>query len=46
MSVIEPDKIDGMGKSKESNELLLLITDHLDWENEHERSKSSGRAEC
>ena len=35
MSVIEKDKIDGMGKSKESNELLLLITDHLDWENEH-----------
>jgi len=36
MSVIELDKVDGMGKSKESNELLFLITDHLDWENEHE----------
>lgn len=36
MSVIETDKIDGMGKSKENAELILLITDHLDWENEQE----------
>lgn len=35
MSVIEQDKIDGMGKSKENNKLLFLITDHLDWKNEH-----------
>jgi hypothetical protein len=36
MSIIESDKIDAMGKSKESKELLFLITDHLDWENEHD----------
>lgn len=36
MSVIETDKIDGMGKGKENIELILLITDHLDWENEQE----------
>jgi len=36
MSVVESNKIDAMGKSKENNELLFLITDHLDWENEHE----------
>lgn len=36
MSVIETDKIDGMGKSKKNEELILLITDHLDWENEQE----------
>lgn len=36
MSVIEADKIDGMGKGKENVELILLITDHLGWENEQE----------
>lgn len=36
MSVIETDKIDGMGKGKENIELILLITDHLDWKNEQE----------
>lgn len=36
MSVIETDKIDGMGKGKENGELILLITDHLDWENEQD----------
>lgn len=36
MSIIETDKIDGAGKSKEKKELMLLITDHLEWENEHE----------
>ena len=36
MSVVEPNKIDAMGKSKESNELSLLITDHLGWENEYD----------
>lgn len=36
MSVIETDKVDGMGKSKKNGELILLITDHLDWENEQE----------
>lgn len=36
MSVIETDKIDGAGKSKEKGELTLLITDHLEWGNEHE----------
>lgn len=36
MSIMETDIIDGMGKSKEKNELNLLITDHLDWEFEPE----------
>lgn len=36
MSVIESNKIDAMGKSKENEELIFLITDHLNWENEHE----------
>lgn len=34
MSVIEKDKIDGIGKSKSNKELLFLITDHLDWSDE------------
>lgn len=36
MSVVESNKIDAMGKSKEKKELSLLITDHLEWENEYE----------
>ena len=36
MSVVEVDKIDGMGKSKEKNELIFLLTDHLSWENEYD----------
>lgn len=36
MSVIETDKIDGVGKGEEKGELMLLITDHLDWKNEQE----------
>ena len=36
MSVMETNVIDGMGKSKESNELVLMISDHLDWEYEPE----------
>lgn len=36
MSVIETDKIDGVGKGEEKGELMLLITDHLDWANEQE----------
>jgi HEPN domain-containing protein len=36
MSVMETKTIDGMGKSKEANELVLMISDHLDWEYESE----------
>lgn len=36
MSVVETNKIDGIGTSKRRGELLLLITDHLGWENEYE----------
>lgn len=35
MSVVETNKIDGAGKGKENGELMLLITDHLDWEDEY-----------
>ncbi|MNI54757.1 hypothetical protein D3C73_1096690 [compost metagenome] len=34
MSVIDKNKIDGIGKSKSENKLALMIADHLDWENE------------
>ena len=36
MSVTDMNKIDAIGKSKTNDELDLLITDHLDWENEYE----------
>ena len=36
MSVVQEDKIDGMGINNKSQELNLLITDHLDWESEYE----------
>lgn len=36
MSVAETNKVDGMGKDKKTGELLLLITDHLDWSQEGE----------
>jgi hypothetical protein len=39
MSVIDINKVDGMGKSKEGNELLFLISDHLDWGKEYEHLK-------
>ncbi|MDR2929201.1 MAG: hypothetical protein LBV41_13550 [Cytophagaceae bacterium] len=34
MSVIDVDKIDGMGVGRENNELRFLISDHLDWQDE------------
>lgn len=34
MSVLDKNKIDGIGKSKSENKLALMIADHLDWENE------------
>ncbi|MEL7570772.1 MAG: DUF6572 domain-containing protein [Eubacteriaceae bacterium] len=36
MSVIDTNKIDGMGISKDGKKLILLITDHLDWNNEYD----------
>ena len=36
MSVIETNKIDGIGISKDGRKLVLLITDHLDWNHEYE----------
>ncbi|OKP95667.1 DUF6572 domain-containing protein [Paenibacillus sp. P46E] len=36
MSVLDKNKIDGIGKSKSENKLALMIADHLDWENEHQ----------
>lgn len=37
MSVVDIDKIDGIGISiEDENKLILLITDHLDWTNEYE----------
>lgn len=34
MSVMEKNKVDGIGKSKEENKIVLMISDHLDWDNE------------
>jgi len=36
MSVVDINKVDGIGISKDGNKLMLLITDHLDWTNEYE----------
>lgn len=34
MSILEKDKIDGMGKEKDGKTLVLMISDHLGWDNE------------
>ena len=34
MTIEEMDKVDGIGIDKHANELVLLISDHLSWENE------------
>lgn len=34
MSILEKNKVDGIGKSKTENKVALMIADHLDWENE------------
>ena len=34
MSVIEVDKIDAMGISKDGKGLILMLVDHLDWDDE------------
>lgn len=34
MTILDKNKIDGIGKSKSENKLALMIADHLDWENE------------
>lgn len=36
MSISESDKLDGLGVTNNGNTLALLISDHLDFENEHE----------
>ncbi|MFF2484316.1 DUF6572 domain-containing protein [Paenibacillus sp. NPDC058071] len=36
MSVLDKNKIDGIGKSESDNKVALMIADHLDWENELE----------
>lgn len=36
MSILETDKIDAMGISKDGKGLRLMLADHLDWENEAE----------
>ncbi|WP_443751347.1 DUF6572 domain-containing protein [Asticcacaulis solisilvae] len=34
MTIQQPDTVDGMGVDKRMNELVLLISDHLPWEDE------------
>jgi hypothetical protein len=34
VTILDENKIDGIGKSISENKLALLIADHLDWENE------------
>lgn len=36
MSVIDKKKIDAIGTNKSEDELLLMIADHLEWNNEYE----------
>lgn len=36
MSIVDENKVDGIGISKDGEKLMLLITDHLDWTNEYE----------
>jgi hypothetical protein len=36
MSVVDENKVDGMGISKDGKRLALLIADHLDWTHEYE----------
>lgn len=35
MSIIETEKVDGIGIDENGISLALLISDHLDWENEY-----------
>ncbi|KOP64765.1 hypothetical protein AMS62_05460 [Bacillus sp. FJAT-18019] len=34
MSILEKNKVDGIGLSEAENKVALMIADHLDWENE------------
>lgn len=36
MSILEANIIDGIAKSEDDKKIILLITDHLSWENEYE----------
>lgn len=36
MSVLDIEAIDGVAINKDGNELRMLISDHLEWENEYE----------
>jgi len=36
MSVVDTNKVDGIGISKDGQRLVLLITDHLNWSREYE----------
>jgi hypothetical protein len=32
MSIVDVDKVAGIGKSRTENKLALLLTDHLEWD--------------
>lgn len=34
MSILDTNTVDGMGLQKDGRELRLLLTDHLDWNDE------------
>ena len=36
MSVVDINKIDGIGISRNEEKLVLLLTDHLDWSSEYD----------
>lgn len=36
MSIIDKDKIDSIGINKENGNVMIGISDHLDWSNEYE----------
>lgn len=36
MSVIDKDKVDGIGISKDHTKVILMISDHISWEKEYD----------
>ncbi len=36
MSIVDVEKVDGIGLDNNEKDIVLLITDHLDWLNEYE----------
>lgn len=46
MSVVETDKIDGIGISNDGQRFILLMTDHIDWSHEYEHLIQLQKNKC